>query len=187
LGRKHSPLIIVCILALSVIAVAAACGTAEPSPSSPPSPQDTTVEEAAFRLTLPGTWTSVATSDPDRWAYRSDGAEQVTVSVWGLDEGLSRDQRMQAMRRLVTLRRGAETEASGAASLELTSTRYGEADGILAARYGGSDPATGRRFNCLVLGGESAVTFVYYESLELAPQQSDARARTIFNSVSVPQ
>jgi len=180
-------LIIVCVLALSGIALAAACGTPEPSASPPASPQDTTVEEAAFRVTLPGAWTSVPTEDPDRRAYRSDDDEQVTLSVWGLDEGLSREQRMQAMRRLVALRRGAETEASETASVELTAARYGEADGILAARYGGSEPATGRRFHCLVLGGESAITFVYYESLGLAQQQSDARARTIFNSVSVPQ
>jgi hypothetical protein len=184
-NRRRSALVSLSILALSIALAAAACGSPTPSPS--PSPRTTSVDEAAFHLALPGDWATVPSSDSSRWVYRNGADEQVTVSVVGLGKGLSRDERMKTMRRVLAIRRRAETEAPGATPVKLTATQFGEADGILAARYGGSEPATGRHLWCLVLGGQREIVFVYYESLGMSQQQSDARARTFFNSVSVPR
>jgi hypothetical protein len=185
MNRRRALLAILLVLVVVAMATATACGQSAPAPSSSasPSPHSTTVSEPAFRVTLPGSW-SDASGDPGTWVYRSTEDEQLTVSVWGLDSGLSRGQREKTMRRVIELRR--QSEEAAAASVRLSATRFGNAGGILAARYSGTEPDTGRRLHCLVLGSKRAITFVYYESLTLPPQQSDARARSIFNTVAVP-
>ena len=69
----------------------------------------------------------------------------------------------------------------------MTEIRYGESDGVLAARYGGFEPPTRRRFHALLLCSPLAVTVYYYEAIGLSEAEASDRARTIMNSIVVPK
>jgi len=148
---------------------------------------DTPIDEPAFRLTLPGQWSRKPSSDPTRWVYRSDNREQLTVSLLGLKSGISADERSKIFKRLAELRRHAESAAPGLTAVTTTDTTFGESGGILAARYGGAEPAVHRGFVCLMLGSTTAFTVFYYEAVGLTQSETDARAKTIMNSVVVPK
>ena len=75
----------------------------------------------------------------------------------------------------------------GLTSVMTTDTTFGESEGILAARYGGTEPAVHRRFMCLMLGSTSGFTIFYYEAVGLTQSETDARSKTIMNSVVVPK
>ena len=148
---------------------------------------DTAIDEGAFRLTLPGQWSKKPSSDPTRWVYHSDNGEELTVSLLGFKSGMSADERSKTFKRLAELRKHAETGTPGLTSVTTTDTTFGESEGILAARYGGSEPALHRRFMCLMLGSTSAFTIFYYEAVGLTQSETDTRAKTIMNSVVVPR
>jgi hypothetical protein len=148
---------------------------------------DTPINEPAFRLTLPGQWSSKPSSDPTRWVYHSDNGEELTVSFLGLKSGMSADERSKMFKRLAELRKHAESATPGLTAVTTTETTFGESGGILAARYGGTELAVHRRFMCLMLGSTSAFTVFYYEAVGLAQSETDARAKTIMNSVVVPR
>jgi hypothetical protein len=148
---------------------------------------DTAIDEPAFRLTLPGQWSRKPSSDPTRWVYHSDNGEELTVSLLGLKNGMSTDERSKMFKRLAELRKHAESATPGLTAVTTTDTTFGESGGILAARYGGSEPAVQRRFMCLMLGSASAFTVFYYEAVGLTQSETDARAKTIMNSVVVPR
>jgi len=147
---------------------------------------DTAIDEGAFRLTLPGQWNKKPSSDPTSWVYHSDNGEELTVSLLGFKSGMSADERSKTFKRLAELRKHAET-TPGLTSVTTTVTTFGESEGILAARYGGSEPSVHRRFMCLMLGSTSAFTIFYYEAVGLTQSETDARAKTIMNSVVVPR
>ncbi|MGD0568347.1 MAG: hypothetical protein ABSA78_08070 [Candidatus Sulfotelmatobacter sp.] len=149
--------------------------------------KDTVIGEGPFRLTLPGQWRTEQSSDPTRWVYRSDNGEQLTVSVLGFKGGLSVDERFKSFKRLTELRKHAEAATPGLTAVTTTDTTFGDSGGILAARYGGTQPTVHRRFMCLMLGSTSAFWVFYYESVGLAGSESDARAKTIMNSIVVPR
>jgi hypothetical protein len=149
---------------------------------------DTAIDEPAFRLTLPGQWSRKPSSDPTRWVYQSDNGEELTVSLLGLKSGMSTDERSKMFKRLAELRKHAESAMpNGLTAVTTTDTTFGESGGILAARYGGTEPAVHRRFICLMLGSTSAFTVFYYEAVGLTQSETDARAKTIMNSVVVPR
>ena len=75
----------------------------------------------------------------------------------------------------------------GVTALTMTETTYGESNGVLVARYGGIEAATGRRFHTLLLCSPLAVTVYYYEALGLPEAEAAGRARTIMNSIAVPK
>jgi hypothetical protein len=85
------------------------------------------------------------------------------------------------------LRKKAESATPGVTAVTTTDTTFGESGGILAARYGGAEPAQHRRFPCLMLGSTSAFTIFYYEAVGLTQSETDARAKTIMNSIVVPK
>jgi hypothetical protein len=128
---------------------------------------DTAIHERAFRLTLPGRWSSKPSSDPTRWVYQSDNGEQLTVSFLGFNSAMSADERLKTFKHLVELRKRAESSISGLTAVTTTDITFGESGGILAARYGGTESAVHRRFMCLMLGSTSAFTVFYYESVDL--------------------
>jgi hypothetical protein len=148
---------------------------------------DTAVDEGAFRVTLPGQWNKKPTSDPTRWIYHSDNGEELTVSLLGFKTGMSADERSKTFKRLAELRKHAESATPGLTAVTTTDTTFGESGGILAARYGGTEPAARRHFVCLMLGSTSAFTVFYYEAIGLTESESDGRAKTIMNSVVVPR
>jgi len=149
--------------------------------------RDTAIDEPAFRLTLPGQWSRKPSSDPTRWVYHSDNGEELTVSLLALKSGMSTDERSKMFKRLAELRKHAESAMPGLTAVTTTDTTFGESEGILAARYGGTEPAVHRRFMCLMLGSTSAFMVFYYEVLGLTQSETDARAKTIMNSVVVPR
>jgi hypothetical protein len=148
---------------------------------------DTPINEPAFRLTLPGQWSSKPSPDPTRWVYHTGNGEGLTVSILGLKSGLSADERSKMFKRLAELRKHAESATPGLTAVTTTETTFGESGGILAARYSGTEPAVHRRFICLILGSTSAFTVFYYEAVGLTESETDARAKTIMNSVVVPR
>lgn len=143
--------------------------------------------EDAFRVALPKDWTGGLTADKERWSYQSrDQGEQLTVSILGVTKPMGTEQRSAAFKKIVALRHDVETKMpDGAKGVKVTDPSFAEKGGILAARYGGSD-AAGRQFRCLLLGGSRAITIFYFESIQLNASAADARARAIFNSITVP-
>jgi hypothetical protein len=150
-------------------------------------PTDTPINEPAFHLTLPGQWSSKPSSDPTRWVYHTGNGEELTVSILGLKSGMSADERSKMFKRLAELRKHADSATPGLTAVTTTETTFGESGGILAARYGGTEPAVHRRFMCLMLGSTSTFTVFYYEAVGLPQSETDARAKTIMNSVVVPR
>lgn len=126
---------------------------------------DTPIDEPLFRLILPGHWSKKPSSDPTRWVYYRDNREQLTVSVFGLKSGMGVDERSKMFKHLVEVRKNAESATSGMTAVTTTDTGFSESGGILAARYGGTEPAANRRFVCLILGSTSAFTVFYYEGV----------------------
>lgn len=150
--------------------------------------KDTAVRENAFSLTLPGRWSTDASDDPARRSYHaSNGREFLTVSLLVFAHRLSTQEQHQTIKKMAEIRRGVETKVPGVTALTMTETTFGEADGILAARYGGVEPATGRRFHALLLCSPLAVTVYYYEARGLSEVEAASRARAIMNSIAVPK
>ena len=74
---------------------------------------DTPINEPAFRLILPGQWSSKPSSDSTRWVYHSGNGEELTISILRLKSGLSADGRSEMFKRLAELRRHAESATPG--------------------------------------------------------------------------
>jgi hypothetical protein len=151
--------------------------------------KETPVHERAFSLTLPGAWVAEPSSDPTRWSYHTnEGHESLTVSlIGGSTTRLSRDEQSRTIERMVEISRRVQTKVPGITAITMTDATYGESEGVLAARYGGIEPARQRRFHCLLLSSPVAVTSFYYEAVGLTDADSEARARTIMNSIVVPR
>jgi hypothetical protein len=66
-----------------------------------------------------------------------------------ITQQLSRDERVESFKRVVEIRRGVETKMPGFAAVAVTEPTFEEADGLLAARYGGVDSERKRRFHYL--------------------------------------
>jgi hypothetical protein len=145
---------------------------------------DTRANEGAFSVTLPGHWSRLPPSDGTRWTYRSD-REQLTVSIMRSTHRMSENEQTATIRRVTELRRRAETETPGVAGVTMTDTTFAESGGVHAARFGGFESAPQRRFHCLLLCSQSGVTVFYYEVIGMTQQDSDSRARAIFNSAAV--
>lgn len=148
---------------------------------------DTPIDEPAFRLTLPGQWSRKPSSDSTRWVYYRDKGEQLTVSLFGLKSGMGKDERSTMFKHFVEVRKQAESATPGLTAVTTTETNFGESGGILAARYGGTEPAIHRHFMCLMLGSTSAFTVFYYEAIGQTQSEAEARAKSIMNSVALPR
>jgi len=149
-------------------------------------PQYTAINERIFRLTLPGHWSCQTSSDGMRWTYRSEiGCDQLTVSLLSTTKGLSTDEQFVTLKRVTELRRRAENETPGVSGITMTDTTFAELGGVQAARFDGVESGAQRRFSCLFLCSPSAVIVFHYEAIGLSQQESDVRARLIFNSVGV--
>jgi len=74
--------------------------------------------------------------------------------------------------RMVRVRRGAETKMPGFADVSVSAPMFGEAGGVLAARYQGFDAARQRRFHCVLLASSTAFGMLYYEGLDLSEPQA---------------
>jgi len=151
--------------------------------------KDTRIQESAFRLTLPGKWVQKPSSDPTRWVYQNeDGREQLTVSLpLGSIRRLSKEEQSKTLRRLAELSRRAVTQVTDVPADALSETTFGEADGVLAARFGGVQSARQYRFTSLLLCSPSAVTTFYYETTGLTEAEFNTRGRTMMNSIVVPR
>lgn len=117
-------------------------------------PRGTSINEPEFRVTLPGLWSQEASPDWAQWSYHTEAKnEQLTVSMpLVIAQQMSRDERVVSFKRVVEIRRGIETKMPGFAAVAVTEPAFGEADGLLAARYGGVDSERQRRFHCLLPG-----------------------------------
>jgi hypothetical protein len=182
LAYAGPPLIIVAIASMS-------CSQSKPTAKNA-EPQSTRINEASFRLTLPGTWTSAQSTDPNRRDYHTD-SEWLTVSVmgslFGAPGAMSRDDKVARFRYWVSRRRAVETKVSEGAKITLTEPLFGESDGVFAARYAGVDTGRQRRFHCVLLASSSAFEVFYYEALNMTEQAAEERAKAIFNSVDIPR
>ncbi len=69
---------------------------------------DTEIDEGVFRLSLPGTWRSLHSSDPGFWPYRrADDLAQVSASIAFAQEALPRSELAGAFEHFVASRRQA--------------------------------------------------------------------------------
>ena len=153
------------------------------------SPMSTTeVSEDAFHLTLPGKWTTEEAADSARWNYRSeDGREGLTVSLMTSKDRMNPEKQRGTLNRMAELHRKVVTKVFGPAALTMYDTTFGETNGVMAARYGGTETATHRRFHSLLLCSPLAVTVFFYEAVGLPEKEADARAKAIMNSIAVPK
>lgn len=175
------------LIAVVVLASLAALSQSQKSTKSEP-PGDTVVRESAFRLTLTGKWVQKSSSDPTRWSYeREDGHAHLTVSLLTAAHRLSNQEQSDLLRRIVKTRRDAETAIEGVTAITMTETTFGESHGVLAARYGGVEPAEHRRFATLLLCSPVAITIYYYEGLGLTAAEFETEARATMNSIVVPK
>ena len=150
--------------------------------------KDTAIKENAFSLTLPGRWTVDVSDDPTRRSYHANnGREFLTVSLVVFAKRLSTEEQHQTINKMADIHRRVQTKVPGVTALTMTETTFAESDGILAARYGGIETATGRRFHTLLLCSPLAVTVYYYEALGLSEAEASNRARAIMNSIVVPK
>jgi hypothetical protein len=152
-------------------------------------PMDTRIEESAFRLTLPGKWVQRPSSAATRWVYQSeDSREQLLVSLpLGSIRELNKEEQSKTLEHLVELYRRAQTQMSEVPADTLSETTFGEADGILAARFGGAQSARQYRFTSLLLCSPSSVTNFYYETTGLTEAEFNSRGRMMMNSIVVPR
>ena len=150
-------------------------------------PKLTSISEPESRVTLPGQWSQAPSPDSARWSYHTEAKnEQLTVSMpLVIAQQMSRDERVEGFKRVVEIRRRVETKMPGFAAVAVTEPTFGEADRLLAARYGGVDSERQRRFHCLLLGSTRVVMIFYYEAVDMPESQSEGRAKAIFNSVVV--
>jgi len=111
--------------------------------------------------------------------------EQVTVSLMGTEHPMSADEQSTTLHAYLEHRRQAELHDSDESQVVLSDVSSGQSSGTLAARYSGFQPATERRFVCLVLCSGSLIGTFYYEALGAPEEQAEARAKTIFNSVGI--
>jgi hypothetical protein len=149
-------------------------------------PTDTAIHERAFRLTLPGQWSRQPSSEATRWSYQSDtGRDHLTVSLLSSTKHMSADEQLETLKRVTELRRHAEVVAPGVYGITMTDTTFAESAGVHAARFGGVESGSQRRFFCLLLCSPSTVMVFYYEAIGLTEEESNARARAILNSVGV--
>ncbi|HET6180091.1 MAG TPA: hypothetical protein VFE61_24435 [Candidatus Sulfotelmatobacter sp.] len=151
---------------------------------------DTKVNEASFRLTLPGPWKSGNADDSTLRSYHTE-KEQLTVSIFccrfGAAGQMNHDEKVAEFPRWVNKRRNIETKMPGYEGVVLTESMFGESKGTLAARYEGFDPARKRRFHCMLLASSSAFEIFYYEAVDSTEQTAKSRAKLIFNSVDTPK
>ena len=98
---------------------------------------------------------------------------------------MTQDKQAATLRRVAELRHKAEEDVVGSAGLTMTEVTFARSGEVHAGRYGGVEAATQRHFHCLLLCSPSAVTVFYYEAFGLSPEETESRARAIFNSVVV--
>ena len=179
----------VCALLLTVAASAQQkTSLSRVSPKEKSQMNTTEIKENAFRFTLPGRWSTEKSSDPSRWSYRAvDGRESLTVSLFVFANRLNNERQHQTIERMAKIIRGVQTKLPGVTAITMSETNFGESGGILAARFGGLEPARQRRFHDLLLCSPLAVTGFYYEAIGLSETEADARARRIMNSIVVPK
>ena len=151
-------------------------------------PKERTINEPAFRVTLPDEWIQEPSTAPNLWTYHAEGQrEELTISIMGDTQQMSHDELSAWLHRLVEMRRHAETQIPGVAGVMVSEATFAELEGTLVARYVGTQPSAQRRFYCLVLGSSRTLYFFYYEALDMPETESEARARQIFNSIVVPR
>ena len=144
----------------------------------------TRVDEGIFKLTLPGRWNCQVPSNLGRWTYSSD-QEQLTVSRMDSAIQMDADQQLTTLERVTEHWRRAEREMPDAPDITMTDPTFAEFAGIHVARYNGAEPASHRCFHCLLFCGPTAVTIFYYESICLSEEESELRARPIFDSIGI--
>jgi hypothetical protein len=149
---------------------------------------DTEIKEDSFRFTLPGRWSTETLNDPSMRNYHTDNRrESLTVSLVVFAKRLNNEEQHQTIERMTEIHRGVQTKLPGVTAITMNEATFGESGGVLAARYGGIEPAKQRRFHSLLLCSPLAVTVFYYEAIGLSETEADARARTIMNSIVVPK
>jgi hypothetical protein len=157
---------------------------------SQPVAGDTRINEASFRLMLPGVWKSGKTDDPNLRTYITEN-EQVTVSIFGsffpTTGNVTHEDKVAIFRRWVNKRRDDETKIEGSAGIAVGEPLYAELHGTMGARYEGSDSVRHRRFHCLILASSSAFEVFYYEAVDMPKDLVQGRARAIFNSADIPK
>jgi hypothetical protein len=94
-------------------------------------------------------------------------------------------QKVDTLERVTVLRREAEMKIPNADTTAITETTFAESGGVFAARFGGFERGAQRRFHCLLLCGQSGVVTFYYEAIGKTEQETDSRARPIFNSARI--
>ena len=151
-------------------------------------PNERTINEPAFRVTLPGEWIQEPSTAPNLWTYHAEGQrEGLTISIMGDTQQMSQDELSSTLHRLVEMRRHTETQVPGVTGVTVSEATFTELEGTLAARYVGTQPSAQRRFYCLVLGSHRTFYFFYYGAIGMPGTESEARARHIFNSIAVPR
>jgi hypothetical protein len=144
--------------------------------------KDTSVDEPPFRLTLPGRWLRKPSSNP--WVYYTeDGREQLTVSLMGSDIEMNKEQQSDTLKKLVEIHRRTQTKMPDVGVVTMSDTTFAEVGRVLAARYGGVNPAHHRQFASLLLCGPRAITIYYYEASGLTQAEFETRGRTMMNSI----
>ncbi|WP_265594203.1 hypothetical protein [Haloferula sp. BvORR071] len=150
------------------------------------SKKETAVFEKAFGITLPGEWSRRSEDGGSRIVFSSSAThEQLTVSLMPSSTRMDPALRLSTFNQVMELRRQAETHGLPPSAIKMTAPSVSEMSGIHSGRYSGSEPASQRRFTCLLFCSSSLVATFYYEAIGLPQSEADERANAILGSAKL--
>jgi len=144
---------------------------------------DTPIAEQAFRMTLPGPWTSRHDPSGTLWVFGSSAhPEQLTVQILYASEPMEPDEQAKTLDELLDRRRKAQIMRAQSPVLISETIRSTQGD-ALVARYEGIEPVGPRWSATMVLVTREAAAVFYFEHVGNKDDRTAARVRAAFGSV----
>lgn len=144
---------------------------------------DTPVAEQAFRMTLPGPWTSRHDASGTLWIFGSSARpEQLTVELSYAARPIEPDLQAETLEQLVERRRKAQVMRAQSPVL-LTETLRSIQGDTLVARYEGIEPVGPRFTATMLLVTRDLAAAFYFEHAGDRDDATVARVRAVYDSV----
>jgi hypothetical protein len=135
-------------------------------------------------MTLPGTWVTWFDQANERWNFNTE-SEQITVSLMGIQPGLTLEARLELLQKMVHLRRQAELNV--ATGVRLGEVTYASIGPMHLARYEASGPESDRLSTCLLMMNNSVLGSFFSETSGLSAAEFESRGRSAFNSIQLAE
>ena len=139
----------------------------------------TTIKQADFTLSLPGSWQSASAAGPDLWQYTSEtGAEQLSVSIHVSRTPIDVAERPGLLKEFQAMRLNTERGRIAEPSQHpLRDTCIG--------MYSGVDEESQRRFSNLTIVNSEVIANFYYEALDMTQGDFVERSASVLKGVAL--